>query len=227
MGNVQSLDTILAAFLNVCLAVFRKRMCLVWRILAVYQLTASMILNAAQSGDFTYTVSSSGCTITGYTGAGGNIDIPSSFTDGGQTYTVYGIGSRAFKACTNLTGVTIPGGVTSIGYEAFSGCFRLTRVIIPARVTQISYDTFKACSNLTSVTISAPKGYSVENGVFSGCTSLATVYFLGDCPSSVSSGVFQWRHQRHRFLSTPKERMGLHIRRSAGCPVAFQICGDG
>ena len=62
-----------------------------------------------------------------YTGA---VNIPSSVTYGGTTYSVTTIGSYAFYGCSGLTSVTIPNSVTSIGYYAFNGCSGLTSVNI-------------------------------------------------------------------------------------------------
>jgi len=209
MDNVQSVNPIQVEFQTGCLAVLRRLKHRVVCLLALYLLAASLNLNAAQSGDFTYEVIGGyGCTISGYTGAGGNIDIPYSLTDGSQTYIVYGIGDRAFEACTHLTGVTMPGCVTSIGNEAFRGCFRLTSVIIPARVTQIMYGTFEACSNLTSVTISAPQRVSIDSGAFLDCTRLSAVYFLGDCPSYVGSDVFSGATNATVFYQPQKTGWG-------------------
>ena len=56
-----------------------------------------------------------------------------------------------FLDCTGLTGVTIPGSVTSIGYEAFFGCDSLTSLTIPAGVTDIDEDAFAGCDNLTLI----------------------------------------------------------------------------
>ena len=173
-----------------CLAVLSARVGRAWWLSALVLFTAATTLKAAQSGDFTYTYSYYGATITGYTGAGGKVDIPSSLE--GEKVTC--IGEGAFWACTTLTGVTIPGSVTSIRQYAFLGCFRLTSVMIPGSVTSIGGEVFKACSNLTSVTISAniaKKNYSVEKGAFSDCPSLTKVYFLGNYPSgNVDSDVF-------------------------------------
>ena len=46
-----------------------------------------------------------------YTGA---VNIPSSVTYNGTTYSVTTIGNWAFSDCTGLTSVTIPGSVTTI-----------------------------------------------------------------------------------------------------------------
>lgn len=82
--------------------------------------------------------------LTGYTGSGGNVTIPSSVTS---------IGEWAFSDCTNLTGMTIPNSVTKIGYGAFYGCKNLKSVTIPTSVTKIDYWAFSGCSSLTSVSL--------------------------------------------------------------------------
>ena len=62
-------------------------------------LCCSSQVQAAQSGDFTYTVTSGVATITGYTGTGGAVTIPS--TLGGAPVT--SIDYNAFMGCTSLT----------------------------------------------------------------------------------------------------------------------------
>ena len=65
------------------------------------------------------------CTITGIgTCTDRNIYIPYK-VDG---YKVTHIGDFAFWACSSLTSVNIPDGVTSIGYNAFGGCDKLISV---------------------------------------------------------------------------------------------------
>jgi len=80
-------------------------------------LMGNTVVLSEQSGDFDYTISNSCATITGYTGAGGVVNIPD--TLGG--YSVTSIGAYAFSWCSGLTGVTIPDSVTSIGENAFYG----------------------------------------------------------------------------------------------------------
>ena len=52
----------------------------------------------------------------------GKINIPTTFIYGGTQYVVKGIGLRAFKECTELTGVSLPNTIEYIGKEAFSLC---------------------------------------------------------------------------------------------------------
>ena len=135
---------------------------------------------ADTSGDWTYTVSNNEATITGYTGAGGAVTIPSVLggyavkkvgSGGWPPVSVFGnlnssvtsitipnsvtsIGDYAFTNCTGLTGtLTIPNSVTSIGYGAFSGCTGLTTLTIPSSVTSIGENAFGGCTGLTTLTM--------------------------------------------------------------------------
>lgn len=78
----------------------------------------------ASVDSFIYQVNSdeSTCTITGYTGAAGELDIPETISG----YAVTGIGEQAFKG-GQFSSVSIPSGVSSIGEGAFDGC-NLTRM---------------------------------------------------------------------------------------------------
>ena len=51
-------------------------------------------------------------------------------------YKVTGIGGEAFRGCTNLTSITIPGSVTVIGDQAFSGCTSLTNIYYEGTIEQ-------------------------------------------------------------------------------------------
>jgi len=209
MGDVQRTNTARASFENKYRTAL-KRAERVWRLSAFLLAVIPVTLEAGQFGDFTYTTSYFSCTITGYSGAGGDVEIPDYVVEGTTSYGVVGIGDRAFEACENLTGIRIPSGVSSIGSGAFYGCFRLARVIIPARVSSVRSDTFKACSNLTSVTVSALKVASIESGAFSDCTRLSAVYFLGDKPYSADPSIFGdsasatifYQPQKHGWEST-------------------------
>ena len=112
----------------------------------------------------------------------GNLIIPSSVTNGGNTYNVTSIGNFAFYYCSGLTSVTIPNSVTSIGGAAFDGCSGLTSVTIGNSVTSIGGAAFRDCSGLTSVTI--PNSVtSIGNYTFYNCSGLTSVTI----PNSVTS----------------------------------------
>ena len=140
-----------------------------------------MLLFAAPpvaEAQFTYTTDGSGLSLTGYTGSGGLVVIPSA--SGGQR--VNSIGQGAFSNCTSLISVKIPDTVTTIGCFAFYDCNGLTNVTIPDSVTSIGLEAFYACIGLTNLTI--PGGVaSIQDAAFAHCYSLTSVTI----PDSVTS----------------------------------------
>ena len=160
-----------------------------------------LTLPAAVQAQFTYLTNHGTITITGYTGSGGAVVIPSS-TNG---YPVTSIGDSAFGGNAGLTSITIPDSVTSleytafwyctslasvtistnvtwIGMSAFYGCASLTNITIPDRVTCIGYSTFEDCASLKMVTIGTSVT-DIRDDAFSSCCSLTGVYFRGNAPS--------------------------------------------
>ncbi|MBQ6998089.1 MAG: leucine-rich repeat protein [Oscillospiraceae bacterium] len=138
----------------------------------------------------TYTISDGKATVTGCdTSTSGNITIP--YYLGGCRVTA--IGDAAFKDCTNLTGVTIPYGVSSIGSEAFYGCSNLNSITLPEGLTSIGTTAFYKCSSLTDISI--PDGVTTINiSTFSRCDNLRNVslpdsitlidmFAFSNCPS--------------------------------------------
>lgn len=140
-------------------------------------LTAALVLGmfpvpamAAEAGGFEYEVNGDAVTITGYTGSGIDVVIPS-VIDG---KTVTSIGHGAFYNCTSLKSVEIPDSVTSIVAYAFDTCSALTSVKIPGNVTTISDHTFTNCHNLTEIEL-PDSVTSIGEEAFSYCTSLASI----------------------------------------------------
>ena len=101
----------------------------------------------------------------------GKITIPSEL-DG---HPVTRIGESAFWYCDQLTGVTIPDGVTIIGVEAFYGCDAMTSVTIPYSVTRIEELAFSDCYVLEDADIPYSVT-SIADSAFSGCYALADAY---------------------------------------------------
>ncbi len=83
----------------------------------------------------------------------GAVNIPSSVTYNGTTYSVTSISDNVFKGCNGLTSVSIPNSVTYIGNEAFSGCSGLASVTIPKSVISIGNYAFNGCTKLTKLII--------------------------------------------------------------------------
>jgi len=161
-------------------------------------------------GDWTYTVSNNQATITGYTGAGGAVTIPSEVNGipvarvGGQwpfifyqntsvtsviiPNSVTSIGDYAFYNCTGLVSVTIPNSVTSIGAYAFADCDALTSLTIGDGVTIIGPYAFLRCYRLKSIIL--PTGLvSIGDLAFAGC-GINGELFVPDSVQSIGIGAF-------------------------------------
>lgn len=161
-------------------------------------------------GEMSYSPSS---TWSGYTKPTGNLVIPSSVTNAGNTYMVVGISSYAFFDCDGLITITIPSGVTSIGGHAFQSCSGIASVSIPNSVRYINECAFDECSSLTSVSIpnsvqsigasafgdcSSLTSITIPNSVvnirdytFQNCNSLTSV-ILGDSVTSIGNDAFSY-----------------------------------
>ena len=112
-----------------------------------------------QSIPFDYITNAGSITITGYTGPGGRVLVPSTING----LPVTSIASNAFENVYSLTSTHIPGSVTSVGNLAFYNC-----------------------RNLTSVTISG-SATSIVGDLFVYCYALRGVYFTGNAPIAGSS----------------------------------------
>jgi len=123
----------------------------------------SVSAQAQSASDFTTSSDGNGgLIITGYTGAGGAVSIPSTITN----ETVTGIGASAFFGSRTLTSITIPNTVTSIGEDAFAACEGLSGVTIPSSVTSIGDGAFVLCNGLSGFSVDpANANYSSVNGV--------------------------------------------------------------
>src|SRR5437879_2778360 len=115
------------------------------RLMSPLLLAMPVVVNA----QFNFTTNNSAITITGYTGPGGAVTIPSMTND----LPVKSIGNSAFASLGNVTSVTIPNSVTNIGGQAFYYCTGLTSAPIPDSVSAIGTLAFFRCTSLTNITI--------------------------------------------------------------------------
>lgn len=161
------------------------------------------------SGNLRYKINEEGKTVTlfGYDWhePSGELIIPATVTDKGNSYSVTAIGDNAFHSCTRLTSVTIPKGVTAIGIRAFSDCENLTSVTIPEGVTTIGGRAFSGCTSLTSVTI--PKSVTAIGwNAFNNCTSVENVYLYAN-PDKLT-----WNENGYDdFITNPKGATKCHV----------------
>jgi hypothetical protein len=147
-----------------------------------------LTLPAAVQAQFNITINNGSITITGYTGSGGDVTIPSSILVNGVSLPVTSIGDYAFSVCTSLANVTIPDSVTNIGDDAFNYCISVTHVTIGNGVSSIGKAAFVSCWNLTSVTI-GNSVTSIGDYAFLDCSGLTSIYFKGNAPD-IGSYVF-------------------------------------
>ena len=101
--------------------------------------------------------------VTGNPGGGkysGDVVVPGTVEYDGITYTVKGVGNRAFEGCDDLRKVTISEGIYKIEAYAFYYCGNLERVILPSTLENIddSNPVFEACSKLEIITTAPREG---------------------------------------------------------------------
>jgi hypothetical protein len=137
---------------------------------------------ALAEGLLTFTTNSGAITITGYSGSGGEIVIPSA-TNG---WPVTSITNSAFQNNSGITSIIIPDSITHIGPYAFYYCSGLTNVLLPGGLISLSSGMFFGCSALENITI--PRNVrTIGSYAFNYCTHLAGVYFTGDAPATDST----------------------------------------
>lgn len=140
--------------------------------------------NASPVSAFSYDLSEDGqgIRITGYSGEGGDVVIPSKIED----IPVVEIGQLSFTGQITkrqtITSVTVPASVVRIGMNAFSYLANLTTVTLPDNLKVISNNTFSACKSLRKVNL--PSSLEAIHGqAFSGCGELVDLVI----PASITS----------------------------------------
>lgn len=120
-----------------------------------------LLMPAVVRAQFTFTTNNGAITITGYTGSGGAVVIPS--TTNGLPVTA--IGNLAFDESSSLTSVAIPNSVTTLGNGAFEFCSSLANVSIGNGLTNIGQYAFLQCRALTNIAVdSSNPAYSSAAG---------------------------------------------------------------
>lgn len=100
------------------------------------------------------------------------------------------IGTGAFAECTNLSSVNIPGGVQIIDDYAFLGCTGMTMLVLNAGIRTIGQCAFEQCKSLADVNLPNTL-INLNNHAFYMCESLVYITI----PSQVKvigSGVFSY-----------------------------------
>ena len=139
----------------------------------------------------TYLLSDTAPYIASVTGQIGNatiVTIPSTITDGVNTYSVTSIGDPAFANDTTLTSIIIPNSVTSISNYAFYTDTALTSITIGNSVTSIGNYAFHNDTALTSITI-GNSVISIGNYAFYNDTALTSIT-IPNSVTTIGNGAF-------------------------------------
>jgi hypothetical protein len=186
-------------------------------------LAGATLYGDEQYGDFSYSSNSTNITITGYTGAGGHVEIPAAI----NSLPVTTIGDWTFSSCGSLMSVTIPDSVTTIGTSAFSSCGSLTSVTIGNSVTIIGGRAFDSCGSLRRVYF-AGNAPGFGSDIFWNANQ-ATVYYLPETTgwgtSFVGRPAVLWNPTFTGVAWNSETRRGLAtVTGTTNIPVAVQAC---
>ncbi|HEV2211231.1 MAG TPA: leucine-rich repeat protein [Verrucomicrobiae bacterium] len=138
------------------------------------------LIRAAPLGQpqLTWITNNGAIALTGYSGPGGSIALPSTI-DGLPVTTIADNATFRFSSPASLT---VPNGITSIGAYAFLDAVGLAGITLPNSVTNIGESAFSYCWDLSSITLPSSLT-SVPNWAFYYCTILASVTL----PNSVTN----------------------------------------
>ena len=97
------------------------------------------------------------------------------------------IANGAFKNCTSLKKLHMPGPLPVINDEAFEGCSALEE--LNCDVYTIGVNTFSGCTSLKSV-VMGEHAYWIRVGAFNGCKNLKKI-ILADTMNKLEDGAFE------------------------------------
>lgn len=120
---------------------------------------------------------------TNYDAYIGEIIIPSEVSYNGNTYTVTGIGYRAFYKCSSVTAITIPPTVNKIGLYAFEDANHIQKVNISSLTSwcMMDVDSYYSCPLVYGGTLFLNNSpVSSLESLDSSCTTIAKYAFLGN-----------------------------------------------
>ena len=115
----------------------------------------------------------------------GDVNIPSTVTYNGVTYSVTAIDEYAFFGSNTMTSVTIPESITKIGRVAFGRCDGLTNVTIPSSVTSIGRGLFHYCYGLNSISVESGNTCYDSRDNCNAIIETATNTLITGCKSSI------------------------------------------
>lgn len=125
-----------------------------------------------------------------YMGAWIPIELPSTITYDGETYTITTIGTAGMSGLAVLTDLTLPNTLTTIRAYGFEYCSNLSNLTLPSSVTYVGRYAFSRCTELDNVSLSSNIKY-IGNYAFQHCSDLASLT-LPSGLETLGSGVFSY-----------------------------------
>ncbi len=182
--------------------------------------TVSGTLNngmAWELADGVLTISGNGMLEYGYSDFGGWRQYSKEITKIIIGEGVTGIGDNSvFGACTGLTEVAFPKGLTKVGESAFYGCESIQEINFPEELAEIGADAFSSCINLRKVSI--PDGVTkIGSNAFASCTSLAEFSIPGGVTEIMPGTFFDCTSLQEIVIPDGVKRIGEY---------AFQDCSS-
>lgn len=113
----------------------------------------------------------------------GEVIIPSEVSYNGNTYTVTGIGSRAFYKCSTVTSITLPPTISKIGLYAFEDANHIQRVNISNLTSwcMMDVDSYYSCPLVYGGTLYLNNSpVSSLESLDPSCTTIAKYAFFGN-----------------------------------------------
>ncbi len=153
-----------------------------------------LTITEAARAQFVCATNAGSITITGYTGIGGDLTIPTNING----LTVTGIGASAFEELATLTSVIIPSGITFIGDYAFDQCEHLGSVEISGSVTNIGTGAFEVCYSLTNALIANGSLAIIDDYAFTG-TSMTGIT-IPDAVTNIGNYAFYQEQLTNVFI---------------------------
>lgn len=152
---------------------------------------------------FNYTVWNGSAAVSGYTGTGGAVVIPSTLGN----YSVTAIWESAFENKNKITSITIPDGVKTIDRYAFKACTGLTKITFGSGLTTIGGEVFDGCTSLTSVDLPSNLN-EIESKAFLGCFKMTQINVSASNTTFASISGVLFNKSLSTILQYPKGKTG-------------------
>lgn len=133
---------------------------------------------------------------------------------------VVAVGDNAFKNCGGLTGVSIPGSVTSIGDHAFYNCDKLAKITVPEGVTAIGPYGISYCDALKEINLPSTL-VTIDNNAFAYDKVLVTMT-IPEGVTTIGDNAFRYC-KRMASISLPATLTSFGYKVFSACDVLATI----